>query len=198
MESAKATASNIAASAKSGMDKTKATVQEKVEKMTVHTPVEKDMATQRKQEKIEQAELNKQVVFQHNAAAKQQSTTTTTTGQTTTVPLHKHGMTGHPHGRVDEAAVGSHQIGTTTTNMAPNDPRLGGDHTQTGYGTGTGTTNMVRNDPRLGGGHTQTGNGTGTGTGTTNMAPNDLRLGGGHTQTDYGTGTGTGTGDGYS
>ncbi|XP_043691647.1 18 kDa seed maturation protein-like [Telopea speciosissima] len=113
MESAKETASNVAASAKSGMDKTKATVQEKVERMTTHTPVEKDMATQRKQEKIDQAELNKQAARQHNAAAKQQSTTTTTsttgdTTNTTTVPLQRHGMAGHLHGRVDEAAVGSH------------------------------------------------------------------------------------------
>ncbi|XP_042481660.1 11 kDa late embryogenesis abundant protein [Macadamia integrifolia] len=139
MQSAKETASNVAASAKAGMDKTKATVQEKVEKMTTHNPVEKDMATHRKQEKIDQAELNKQAAQQHNEAARQQ--TTTTTGHTTTTgglnpasAMHGHSTTGH--------TIGSHPTGmtttSTTTNPAAADPRLGTRHT-TGTGTGTGT-----------------------------------------------------------
>ncbi|CAM8887541.1 unnamed protein product [Rhodiola kirilowii] len=60
MQSAKEAASNVAASAKAGMDKTKAVVQEKVDKMTAHDPTEKDMATQKKEEKITQVEINKQ------------------------------------------------------------------------------------------------------------------------------------------
>ncbi|KAL5806213.1 hypothetical protein ACOSQ3_029126 [Xanthoceras sorbifolium] len=59
MQSMKDTAANIAASAKAGMEKTKATVQEKVEKMKANDPIEKEMATERKEERIEQAEINK-------------------------------------------------------------------------------------------------------------------------------------------
>ncbi|XP_043691645.1 11 kDa late embryogenesis abundant protein-like [Telopea speciosissima] len=146
MQSAKEAASNIAASAKAGMDKTKATVEEKVEKMATHNPIEKDMATHRKQEKIDQAELNKQAVRDHNAASRQQQTTTTTTGHTTTTGLnpmsgmHGHGTTGHTH---ESVMMGSHPPGmtttTTNTNPAANyDPRLGGGYTHTGTGTGTG------------------------------------------------------------
>ncbi|KAL0316880.1 UNVERIFIED_CONTAM: Late embryogenesis abundant protein 46 [Sesamum radiatum] len=51
MQSAKETASNVAASAKSGMEKTKATVQEKAERMTTRDPIQKDMATQKKRER---------------------------------------------------------------------------------------------------------------------------------------------------
>ncbi|KAL0346292.1 UNVERIFIED_CONTAM: seed maturation protein [Sesamum radiatum] len=45
MQSAKETASNIAASAKAGMEKTKATAQEKAERMTTRDPIQKDIAT---------------------------------------------------------------------------------------------------------------------------------------------------------
>ncbi|KAJ0088467.1 hypothetical protein Patl1_32993 [Pistacia atlantica] len=51
MQSVKETAANIAASAKAGVEKTKATVQEKVEKMQAHSPMEKAMATEKKEEK---------------------------------------------------------------------------------------------------------------------------------------------------
>ncbi|RWW76676.1 hypothetical protein BHE74_00015214 [Ensete ventricosum] len=73
MASVKETAGNVAASAKAGMDKTTATVQEKVEKMTAHTPTEKAMAEERKQEKVREAEINKQETMQQNAAAQQQT-----------------------------------------------------------------------------------------------------------------------------
>ncbi|KAE8689985.1 18 kDa seed maturation protein [Hibiscus syriacus] len=71
MESVKETAANTAASAISGLEKTKATVQEKVEKATAHDPMVKEMATQRKQDRIRLAELDKQEVYHHNAAARQ-------------------------------------------------------------------------------------------------------------------------------
>ncbi|CAL9191249.1 unnamed protein product [Musa hybrid cultivar] len=73
MASVKEMAGNVAASAKAGMDKTTATVQEKVEKMTAHTPTEKAMAEERKQEKVREAEINKQEPMQQNAAAQQRT-----------------------------------------------------------------------------------------------------------------------------
>ncbi|KAL0672327.1 hypothetical protein Bca4012_000307 [Brassica carinata] len=66
MLSMKETASNIAASAKSGMDKTKATLEEKAEKMTTRDPVQKQMATQKKEAKINQAEMQKREVPTHS------------------------------------------------------------------------------------------------------------------------------------
>ncbi|XVF56014.1 hypothetical protein PTKIN_Ptkin06aG0082500 [Pterospermum kingtungense] len=71
MQSAKEAAANVAASAKSGLEKTKAVLEEKVEKATAHDPMQKDMATQRKEDRVRQAELEKQEARQHNAAAKQ-------------------------------------------------------------------------------------------------------------------------------
>ncbi|CAJ2671314.1 seed maturation protein [Trifolium pratense] len=68
-ESIKETAANIGASAKSGMEKTKANVQEKTEKMTAHDPLQKEMATQKKDAKVNQAELDKEAAREHNAAA---------------------------------------------------------------------------------------------------------------------------------
>ncbi|KAL1554591.1 Protein le25 [Salvia divinorum] len=55
MQSAK----DMAASAKSGMEKTKATVQEKGERMTTRDPLQKQMATEKKEERIDEAELRK-------------------------------------------------------------------------------------------------------------------------------------------
>ncbi|KAF9617978.1 hypothetical protein IFM89_039271 [Coptis chinensis] len=149
MASAKETASNIAASAKSGMDKTKATVQEKVDKMSANDPIEKDMATQRKQDKITQAEINKQETREHNATARQQVggvTGGTTTGgahstgmhQMSSLPGHGAGQpAGQPAGQVVEGTVQSHPIGVNagTGRTAAQNPRAGGD-TNLGYGTG--------------------------------------------------------------
>ncbi|KAL7134085.1 hypothetical protein ABFS83_11G003500 [Erythranthe nasuta] len=59
MQSAKETAASIAASAKAGMEKTKATVQEKAEKMTTRDPLQKEMATQKKAERIHEVEREK-------------------------------------------------------------------------------------------------------------------------------------------
>ncbi|KAL7092781.1 hypothetical protein ACP275_11G003700 [Erythranthe tilingii] len=58
-KSVKETAASIAASAKAGMEKTKATVQEKAEKMTTRDPLQKEMATQKKDERIHEAEREK-------------------------------------------------------------------------------------------------------------------------------------------
>ncbi|MCL7027594.1 hypothetical protein MKW94_004250 [Papaver nudicaule] len=70
--SAKEAASNVAASAISGLDKTKATGQEKAERMTAHDPIEKDMATQKKEQKIHEAEMNKERTRKQNEALEQE------------------------------------------------------------------------------------------------------------------------------
>ncbi|EPS73164.1 hypothetical protein M569_01597, partial [Genlisea aurea] len=67
MQSAKETASNIAASAKAGMEKSKAIAHEKAEKMTTTDPIKKDIAEQRKEERIHHAQLQKQEARHHNA-----------------------------------------------------------------------------------------------------------------------------------
>ena len=69
MQAVKETAANIAASAVSGMDKTLAVIDEKVEKISTNDPVEKDMATLRKEDRIRMAELRKQQAYSQNAAA---------------------------------------------------------------------------------------------------------------------------------
>ncbi|CAA7407242.1 unnamed protein product [Spirodela intermedia] len=120
MASAKETAANIAASAQSGMEKTKATVQGKAEKMTAHGPAEKEMAEERKQQMIEQAELNKQQAREQHAAEKERAR-----------------VGGVPAGEV----VGSNPIGTATgtgRTTAAHNPLTGGTqpagrHTGGGY-----------------------------------------------------------------
>ncbi|KAL2320853.1 hypothetical protein Fmac_029822 [Flemingia macrophylla] len=140
-ESIKETAANIGASAKSGMEKTKATVQEKAERMTARDPMQKEMATQKKEARMSQAELEKQAAREHNAAAKQSNapehmghghytsgtgTTGTATYSTTT------GEYGQPTGHVTEGVVGSHPIGTAPAHNT----RAGGNPNDYGYGTG--------------------------------------------------------------
>ncbi|KAK4485371.1 hypothetical protein RD792_008013 [Penstemon davidsonii] len=148
MQSVKETASNVAASAKSGMEKTKATVQEKVERMTASNPTEKEMATDRKEERIHHAELSKQEVREHNAAAKQGAhtggthsySTTGQTGQATGIhqmsALPGHG-TGEPMGHVTEGTIKSHPIGTATGTgrTTAHNTHVGGGG-NAGYGTG--------------------------------------------------------------
>ncbi|XP_020205741.1 18 kDa seed maturation protein [Cajanus cajan] len=71
VETIKETAANIGASAKSGFDKTKATLQEKGEMMSAHDQNEKDIAAHKKEEKIQEAEREKQQARQYNATTKQ-------------------------------------------------------------------------------------------------------------------------------
>ncbi|CAJ1908894.1 unnamed protein product [Sphenostylis stenocarpa] len=162
-ESMKETASNIGASAKAGLEKTKATVQEKAERMTARDPLQKEMATDKKEARVTQAELDKQAAREHNAAAKQSATaghmgqghyttgtgtgtaTYSTTGghghlpgvhQTSAMPGHG---TGQPTGHVTEGVVGSHPIGTNRgpggTATAHN-TRAGGNPNDYEYGSG--------------------------------------------------------------
>ena len=127
--SVKESAANVAASAKAGMEKTKATVQEKTERMTTHDPVQKDMATQKKEERMNQAEINKQEAREQNAAAKQAAATGGTQSYTGTGATGHHPTggahpmstmpgfgagTGHSTGQVTEGGVESHPLGTAT------------------------------------------------------------------------------------
>ncbi|KAL6987003.1 hypothetical protein U1Q18_012762 [Sarracenia purpurea var. burkii] len=132
MKSMKESAANVAASAKSGMEKTKATAQEKVEKISAHDPQQKEMARQKKEDRVNQAELHKQEVRENNAAAKQTGGTQFTTGAGTGTGIGSGGThfttgpgtgaeigtpdyltgtpeysTGQPTGRVTEGVVGS-------------------------------------------------------------------------------------------
>ncbi|KAK4432174.1 Late embryogenesis abundant protein 46 [Sesamum alatum] len=173
MQSAKETASNVAASAKAGMEKTKATVQEKAEKMTTRDPIQKDMATQKKEERIQEAERQKQETRMHNAAAKQtggQPGYTTggdfNTGGTGGAGLgHDYTTTGTGGGLgTDYMTTGTEGTGYT----AEGGGVLGSDYPQSGM-AGTGTTTgtggaRVRHghqDPKAGGGG-MTGYGTGS------------------------------------
>nr|AAG15417.1 seed maturation protein [Glycine tomentella] len=155
-ESIKETAANIGASAKAGMEKTKATVQEKAERMTARDPMQKEFATQKKEAKINQAELDKQAARQHNTAAKQSATaghmghghhaTGTGTGTATYSTTGEYGQSmgaqqtsAMPTGHGTEGVVGSHPIGTNRgpggTGTAHN-TRAGGNPNDYGYGTG--------------------------------------------------------------
>ncbi|XP_048226035.1 11 kDa late embryogenesis abundant protein [Ricinus communis] len=123
MQSMKETVANVAASAKAGMDKTKATVQEKVDKMSAHDPAQKQMATERKEQRKAEAEWNKQEAREHNAAAKQaakagsdaQYTATgggTTTGYGTESCTHNvTGTPGYPTGTQQMSAMPGHGTG---------------------------------------------------------------------------------------
>ncbi|XP_065857650.1 11 kDa late embryogenesis abundant protein [Euphorbia lathyris] len=148
MQSMKEAAANTAASAKAGMDKTKATVQEKVEKMSAHDPVRKEMATDRKEMRIAEAEANKQVARHQNAVSKEAAKAGAhpqyTTGDTYThsatgapgYPTGTHQMsampghgTGQPHGGyVDSSGVArTHPTDTTghNTRVESVDPNTG-------------------------------------------------------------------------
>ncbi|BFG38253.1 hypothetical protein CerSpe_245270 [Prunus speciosa] len=155
--SVKEATANVGASAKSGMDKTKATVQEKVEKMAAHDPVEKDMAARKREERMVEAELNKREAMAHNAAARHRESVGGPTGYTasgtgthtysttgiTGQPTGAHQMsalpghgTGQPAGEITEGVVESDPIGinTGTGRTTAHNTRVGGN--APGYGTG--------------------------------------------------------------
>ncbi|ONK81844.1 uncharacterized protein A4U43_C01F33450 [Asparagus officinalis] len=70
MQAAKEKASNVAASAVAGAEKTKATVQEKVDKMKAHDQADKAAAEQRKEERKQEAEAKKEIRKDENAEAR--------------------------------------------------------------------------------------------------------------------------------
>ncbi|TYK25405.1 18 kDa seed maturation protein [Cucumis melo var. makuwa] len=73
-EAVKESAANVGASAKAGMEKTKATAQEKVDKMRAHDPYEKEMVREKKDERIQEADLDKQQARFEHAAERQAGT----------------------------------------------------------------------------------------------------------------------------
>ncbi|XP_062006433.1 late embryogenesis abundant protein 46 [Rosa rugosa] len=164
MQSIKEAAANVAASAKSGMEKTKATMQEKMEKMKAQDPIQKDMATQKKEGRIAEAEQHKREAMDHNTAAKHGTAPARSTGYgteptgystsgagTATYPttgatgqqtgfnqmsaLPGHG-TGEPAGQVVEGVATAHPIGTSTGTgrTTAHNTHVGGN--APGYGTG--------------------------------------------------------------
>ncbi|XP_073158128.1 uncharacterized protein [Henckelia pumila] len=138
MQSAKESAANVAASARSGMEKTKATVLEKAEQIKTRDPMMKDMATQKKEAKIQQAEREKQGAVQQNRLAK-----------------HEGAAGGYGHGFT---AIGDTATGTGGHNNL-NPVGTGGHHNPLGTGhTATGTGGHGHLNP-LGAGHTATGTG---------------------------------------
>ncbi|GLT96177.1 hypothetical protein SLE2022_138200 [Rubroshorea leprosula] len=71
MQAVKETAANVGASAVAGLEKTKATLHEKMERMVTLDQVEKETATQKKEIRIKEAELNRREARQLNAAARE-------------------------------------------------------------------------------------------------------------------------------
>ncbi|XAR68589.1 hypothetical protein NMG60_11003769 [Bertholletia excelsa] len=69
-ESMKEKAKNIAASVEAGAEKTKAAVQEMVEKITARDPAEKVAAEQKMKEKVQQAEDRKWAACERNVNAR--------------------------------------------------------------------------------------------------------------------------------
>uniref|UniRef100_A0ACD5Y343 Uncharacterized protein n=1 Tax=Avena sativa TaxID=4498 RepID=A0ACD5Y343_AVESA len=74
---AKEAVANVGASAWAGKEKTKAVVQEKVEKVKAHDPAAKASAEARKQDRILEVEAVKQDAMRQNAAAKEHATAAT-------------------------------------------------------------------------------------------------------------------------
>uniref|UniRef100_A0ACD5YJ91 Uncharacterized protein n=1 Tax=Avena sativa TaxID=4498 RepID=A0ACD5YJ91_AVESA len=74
---AKEAAANVGASAWAGKEKTKAVVQEKMEKAKAHDPAAKATAEARKQDRILQVEAAKQDAMRQNAAAKEHAAAAT-------------------------------------------------------------------------------------------------------------------------
>lgn len=120
--------------------------------MTAHDPTQKEMATGKKEERINQAEMNKQATHDRNTAIHQgggtgtgrphySNSTTGATGHSTgshqMSALPGHG-TGEPMGQVTDGVVQSHPIGTATGTQrasAAHNTHVGGGVNQ-GYGTG--------------------------------------------------------------
>ncbi|XP_010557946.1 PREDICTED: 11 kDa late embryogenesis abundant protein-like [Tarenaya hassleriana] len=139
MQSMKEKASNIAASAKAGMEKTKATLEEKAEKMTTRDPVQKEMATQKKEDRINQAELEKREAREHNAAAKHAAGAGLgSPGYTTKGTGHLGSTTGHGTGALPGHGISPAVEGTVVTDAGTG--RTIGQTARTGGGGTTGFT----------------------------------------------------------
>lgn len=123
-----------------------------VDKMTAHDPIEKEMATEKKEERRMQAELDKQAAKQATSAAggPGYGYTTADSYSHSTTGMHGHPTggqqmsalaghgTGQPAGQMTEGMVGSHPIGDNAgTGYNPvHNARVGDGGGATGYGTG--------------------------------------------------------------
>ncbi|KAI0503855.1 hypothetical protein KFK09_014798 [Dendrobium nobile] len=105
MEAAKEKVLNIGATAKAGMDKTKATAEEKIEKMKTRDPLQKEMAEERKEEKVRQAWLMKQQADKENAILKGEAQHLGVGHQTGT------GLDGHHTVVLPQTGLGEHHTG---------------------------------------------------------------------------------------
>ncbi|ONK70166.1 uncharacterized protein A4U43_C05F30950 [Asparagus officinalis] len=116
------------------MDKTKAVLQEKAEKVTAQHPAEKDMAEQRKEEKIREAVVNKRQAMDHNATAKEQVVPATprASGLNAGRPPdpNRHPRRSRVSGHVTEGAFQSRpsgaETGTARPALAAHDPNVEG------------------------------------------------------------------------
>ncbi|XAR68591.1 hypothetical protein NMG60_11003771 [Bertholletia excelsa] len=114
MQSMKEKTANMGASAKSGMEKAKASAQEKVDRLRANDPAEREMAKEEKEERKSQAELGKQEAREHNAAARMAAGAG---GYTTGAPETEYAATGQPTRRVTEGVVGGQNpVGEFTGN----------------------------------------------------------------------------------
>uniref|UniRef100_A0ACD5U7C0 Uncharacterized protein n=1 Tax=Avena sativa TaxID=4498 RepID=A0ACD5U7C0_AVESA len=135
-KSAKEAAANVGASAHSGMEKTKATVQGQAEKATAHNASEKEAAGVRMRERVRGAEEEKQHAVLGNAAAKERASAGTyhpSQGAPGIVP--GGGPTG---GHVEDGVAGSRPVGLATGTGRPSaahNPHVGSDFPQA-RGTG--------------------------------------------------------------
>ncbi|XP_059428347.1 late embryogenesis abundant protein 46-like [Corylus avellana] len=71
MDAGKETAANLTASAKAGLEKTKATIDEKLELMKAKDPAQKEVATKKKEERFTQASHEEKEAHARNAATKE-------------------------------------------------------------------------------------------------------------------------------
>ena len=172
--------------------------------MTARDPLQKEMATEKKEERINEAELNKREAREHNAAAKQAAASGGNTGQYTNWSGTDNYSTttggyGYPTGTggtgtYPTSAEYGHTTGTGTSGTTT--------YSTTGeYGCTTGTHQMSA-VPRHGTGRPAGGNVTegvvsshpiGTDTGTGRTTARNTRVGGG-----AGNAPGYGTGGTYS
>lgn len=122
-----------------------------VEKMTSHDPLQKEMATEKKEGRKAQAELEKLEAREHNAAAKQTEkggahTGYPTTGTETTGTHTTTGATGHPTGTHQMSAMPGHGTEQPTgrvierTEETRIDPGLGRTTAHNAHVEGTGPT----------------------------------------------------------
>lgn len=138
MQSTKEAAANVGASARAGMDKSRAAVQGQVEKATARNAADKDAAEVRRQERVQAAEEEKQHAMAANAAAKERATG----GAGAYHP--SQGAPGGPAcgaadgGHVQDGVAESWPVGTATGTARPSaahNPHVGSDFSQA-HGTG--------------------------------------------------------------